>query len=1068
VAPAISRPNSTATRQATVLALLAVLTLITAIGAALAPVVADDPVVRWPQAGQPPRSTVLPLVPYRPLRLEAQVPCTALSALNQRPGGGDALRTLPVTAGKQGRVSQGLVVSVHSGVVQVSASGRTLLQELLPADPCTYRVLADAGGVRVLRDGPGAGVPQEPGAGVPQEPGAGVPQEPGAGVPQEAVKRTRASVPVPQVNELVTDLEGQPAAARLAVTLHPDSRYESTPTALKTVLLVICATTLLVLLGLAWRWWGGDKLPVRRPRLRAADAVLVVVSVAWMLLAPTNFDDSWYELMARGANASGSVGNAIYMFNVAENPFVASQYVLQAWGALGGWGLAWMRLVPLIYGLVTWLLLRLLLATFDLETPRAAWALLVAYLLWWLPYGMTLRPEPLIVLLAAATLLLSELARRRHSVGVLAAAATTAALAMSVSPSGLVAVAPLVLALPWLWVWWRARPAVARLAAVLLGVATATSLVLVGGADATLGDVLEATAVHKWYYQAFPWYREFVHYQTILSFQDSSQWARRAPVVLTIAVLLTVAIASIAAARRAATGAITNGDDPVRRLLVSGAAWSALALALLAPTPTKFVNHFGAAAAAPTVLLAAALLCTPLRLTRQPRRADIVTAVAATALLVGAVSWSFAGPNIWRPYSDRGQPFGNHLTLAQDRVDLESVRPKLGPVQLANPLLWVAVAVAASCAMWWWRRHGQNRGMAPDRAVLVVGSTAIVMMTLVVFAWAPLRQYPGWSVALSALRSTHGKPCALADYAQIAVDTPAQPVPAGTSIATGSFAAAAQQPAPVPPAAPDTVIWHNAIGYDTDRDPDAGALTRPAGWLVTPWFTLPAALPSREGSTLLLPVLGAAAGQQLTLEYTGPEPKMTGTVTLQVDRDVPRTEWDELPVALDRLGKTRPSSVRLVVWTQTAGADRWLAVGQPRLAQWRPLSTLTAGRPVYVDQLTAALLPCLDQVGVEHGVARAPDVLVLSDEGFGRGFLDLGFEEWRGGTQVPVGRSATTVRIPSRLVPSGPPTLPWGRVERVIYDHPVGLVDVRSGQLQRPGWTRMPTLAAQNYHGDRE
>jgi arabinosyltransferase B/arabinosyltransferase C len=1036
-----------------VLALLAALTLIAAIGALLAPVVADDPVVRWPQAGQQPRSTVLPLVPYRPLRLDARVPCAALSALNQRPEGGDALRTLPVTAGKAGRVSQGLVVAVHGGVVQISASGRTLVRELLPAYGCSYRVLADAGGVRVLRS-PDAGVPPEP----------DVPHEDG-------VELGGASVPIPQVNELVTDVAGQDAAAGLAVTLHPDSRYESTPTALKIVLLGICAAALLALLGLAWRWWGGDKLPVRRLRLRAADAVLVVVSVAWVLLAPTNFDDSWYELMARGADLSGSVSNAIYMFNVTENPFVVSQYVLQAWGALGqssggGWGLAWMRLVPLIYGLVTWLLLRLLLATFDLETPRAAWALLVAFLLWWLPYGMTLRPEPLIVLLAAATLLLSELARRRHSVGVLAAAATTATLALSVSPSGLVAVAPLVLALPWLGVWWRARPAVARVAAVLLGMAAGTSLVLVGCADATLGDVLEATAVHNWYYQAFPWYQEFVHYQTILSFQDSSQWARRAPVVLTIAVLLVVAMAAV---RRLATGAADHGDDPVRRLLISSAACSALALALLAPTPTKFVNHFGAAAAAPTVLLTAALLRAPLRLPLRPGRADVITAAATTALLVGAVSWSFAGPNIWRPYSDRGQPFGNHLTLAQDRPDLVSVRPRLGPVQLANPLLWVAVAATAFYLMWWWRRRGADRGPAPDRAVLVVGSTAMVVMAIVVFAWAPLRQYPGWSVALSAVRSAEGQPCALSDYAQIAVDTPAQPVPVGTAMTTGSFAAAAQLPAPVPPAVDGTLIWHNAIGYDTGRDLDAGALTRSAGWLVTPWFTLPPTTSSGGGSTLLLPVLGAAAGQRMTLQYAtaaGPDPAVAGRIALQLDRAVPRTEWNELPVALDRLGKTRPSSVRLVLWTQTAGVDSWLAVGQPRLAGWRPLSTFTAGRPVYVDQLTAALLPCLDQVGVEHGIARAPQVLVLSDEGFGRGFLDLGFEVWRGGTQVPVSRSSTTVRIPSRLVPSGAPTLPWGRVERVIYDHPVGLVDVHAGQLQRAGWTRQPTLAAKNYHGE--
>jgi hypothetical protein len=158
--------------------------------------------------------------------------------------------------------------------------------------------------------------------------------------------------------------------------------------------------------------------------------------------------------------------------------------------------------------------------------------------------------------------------------------------------------------------------------------------------------------------------------------------------------------------------------------------------------------------------------------------------------------------------------------------------------------------------------------------------------------------------------------------------------------------------------------------------------------------------------------------------------------------------------------------VRLVIHERVSSADNRLAVGQPRLAGWRPLTALTAGRPVYVDQLTATLLPCLDQVGVKHGIARAPEFLVLSDEGFGRGFLDLGFELSRGGTQVPVGRSATTVRIPTRLVPSGAPSLPWGRVERVIYDHPVDLVDLHVDQLRRVGWTRLPTLAAKSYHGD--
>ncbi|HET9254255.1 MAG TPA: arabinosyltransferase domain-containing protein [Pseudonocardiaceae bacterium] len=1038
-----------------VLAALAVLTLLAAVGVLLAPVTAQDPVVSWPRAGELPRSTVVPLVPYRPLSLDARVPCATLAALDQRAGGGEVLRTLPGTAGQTGMLSQGLVVAVRGGVVRVSASGRSLLAEPLPAGGCVYRVMAAADGVRVLRDG-----------------------------------LTRADVPVrvPRVSELSTDLDGLGAAAGLAVRLHTDARYESSPTAPKTGLLVICAGALLVMLVLAWRWWGGQAVAMRRFRFRVTDAVLLAVSGIWVVLAPTNFDDSWYLLMARDAHASGSIGNAIYMFNVTESPFVASQYVLAFWGALGGWGLAWMRLIPLIYGLITWLLLRLLVtgAGPELDTPGGAWALLVAHLLWWLPYGMTLRPEPLIVLLAAAVMLLAERARRRQSAAALAGAVTAAALALTVSPSGLVALAPLVLAAPWCWSWMRAAPAATRWAATLvLAAAAIASVILVGCADATLGDVLEATAVHQWYYQAFPWYQEYIHYRTILSFQDSSQWARRAPVILTIAVLALVALSRIRLRKQPA--------DAAGRLLVSGAACSALALALLAPTPTKFVNHFGAAAAAPTVLLAVALLRSPL-----PRLAgwrwagqnggsriadsaggsqiadsvDGALSVIAAALLVGAVSWSFAGPNIWRPYSDRGQPFGDHSTLARDHVDLVGVRPKLGPVPLASPLLWAGLALAAACAVWWWRRHGREIGFGPERAVLVTGSSAIVVMTLMVFGWAPLRQYPGWTVALSALRGVQGQDCALSGYAQILLNTPDQLVPANPATGYGAFAAA-DQLLPRPPAAPGTLVWSDGgtldVGSRDVRDvpasPDTASLTKPPGLLVTPWFTLPA----QGGSALLVPVLGLREGQGVALEYatgTGEGPGGLGSVALRMDRTTPDTEWQQAAIPLTRLGTHRPQRVRLVIHKRISGADTRLAVGQPQLASWQPLSALTGTAPVYVDQLTAALLPCLHEVSVRHGIAAAPEVLVLSDEGFGRGFLDLAFEVRRGGVLVPAGQSATTVRVPTRLMPDGAPWLPWGRVERVIYDHPVGLVELRVDQVRRAGWTRLPTLAAKNYHGE--
>lgn len=48
------------------IAALALLTGVLGIFAVLAPVIADDPVVSWPRAGQQPTSTVTPLSPYRP------------------------------------------------------------------------------------------------------------------------------------------------------------------------------------------------------------------------------------------------------------------------------------------------------------------------------------------------------------------------------------------------------------------------------------------------------------------------------------------------------------------------------------------------------------------------------------------------------------------------------------------------------------------------------------------------------------------------------------------------------------------------------------------------------------------------------------------------------------------------------------------------------------------------------------------------------------------------------------------------------------------------------------------
>ncbi len=997
------------------IAALALVTGVLGILVTLAPVDVDDPVVSWPRAGQAatstvpistvPTSTVLPLSPYRPLQLTATVPCATLRALDARPAGAEALRTLPADVGAS--PGQGLVVAATRGVVTVTASGAEVLRQPLPAGDCTYRVVADAGGVRVSRDGVAAGA--------------------------------RAELLVPQVAELVTDAVTDTRG--LSVQLHTDARYQSRPTLLKTALLVAHGLALAALLVLAWRWWRGAGPGLVRPRPSWADAVVVATSLAWVVLGPLNIDDSWYLLMARNAMESGYIGNVIYQFNVTENPFVASQYVMQAWGALApNWSLAWMRLLPLAFGLGTYALLRVLVATLlgrvAQRRTTATWAVAAAHLLWWLPYGMTLRPEPLIALGTAATFVLAELARRRRSVGVLATATALAALTVTASPSGLVGAAPLVLCLPWLWQWWRAGDILSRVAAVLLVGASASIVVPVAFADATLGDMLESVAVHRWYYQQNAWYVEYLHYANLLAGDDRGAWGKRLPVLLTLAVLLAVALA---AGRRAGTA------GPCGRLLSAAAVVTAAGLVAIALTPTKWVNHFGAIAAPATVLLAAALIRTPL-----PRRSDATVLAIGTGGLALAASMAFAGPNLWRPFSDWGQPFGQHLLVETPYVQ-SLLAPSLGPLALRNPLLWLAVAAVG----WWWlRRRGRS---GPDRAVLVTATGLGVALMLLVFTLAPLRQYPGTSVALMNLRALTGAPCGLADA--VAVLTAVEPglgPPAGAGVLAGDMQAT---PLPASIGAPAGAVWHDDVTGGTGT-----------GTVETPWYPLPRF--TLADSWITVPVRGTLTEEQRIAVQVATgrldAPKQVRTVELPAVGT--RPDWTRLALALADAGLADadlhgPSAVRVLAEDRAAGAESWLALGQPRLAAPRGIAEVIAGRPVFADQVSAGLWPCQDQIAVRDGLVQPPALRLRAGDGLEGSITRNSVFADNGGTLLQVDRAAEAVELPSRLTPPGAPTLGWGHVDELRYAHPTGLVDLHVTTARRAGWTRLPTLSGQRYTG---
>ena len=60
-----------------------------------------------------------------------------------------------------------------------------------------------------------------------------------------------------------------------------------------------------------------------------------------------------------------------------------------------------------------------------------------------------------------------------------------------------------------------------------------------------------------------------------------------------------------------------------------------------------------------------------------------------------------------------------------------------------------------------------------------------------------------------------------------------------------------------------------------------------------------------------------------------------------------------------------------------------------------------------------------------------------------------------------MGHRAPVLRGPRRRGAA----LPWGTVERIVYDHPTDGYDLRVDQVSRGGLERFATLASEEYSG---
>ncbi|NEK57984.1 hypothetical protein GCU56_08880 [Geodermatophilus sabuli] len=1012
--------------------LLALVAIVGAVALPLAPVQMSMPTVSWPQDPARPTSTMLELTNQQPLDLAVSFSCAAVAAAGDTP---DGVLLATLVPGQEVAVQEGLVAGVRDGRLAVVVRGQTLLEEPVPAGPCTYRLAGDSSGLRAERDG----------------------------VPLGTLTADAGQTVLPDVDVLATSVDRLPSDDDLRVELGVDNQFNTTPSAVKELL---TAVVLLAALGALVALWRADRRTgrrtpgpddpeerrPRRPLHLVVDAVVVATLLLWLFLAPPTDDDGYYAAMARNAPDEGFVGNYYQLLNQSFTPFTWFYRLLGWWDAAVGSSPVLLRLPALAVGLVSWLLLRRFLAqpgvvpaaVLDRRHGQLAATVLGAatFLAWWLPYGMGVRPEAVVGVLALVALHAVVAAVRRQRLLPVAVAFGAAGLAATCHPTGLVALAPLLAGLPWL------VPLV-RAARSPLDALTRTALVLAPGAlaaaaafaDGTLNDFLRGQEIFLSVQEQDSWDDEWMRYSFLLNQIPMGNYAKRTAVLLALVALVWFLVAGVAIRSRGVRLPVP---------LVLPAASLALALLLLWFTPSKWTHHFGALSGLGPAFLAAFLVAVPWLVGqatggRRPSRAVPVLALGSAVVVFALV---FRGPNSW-PYSwlpGMPHPF---------------VAPFFSVVSFGSPLLWLAVVGASVGAVALLRRRTGRSG-SPSWAGAVPLAVLVFLLTSVLhlvgsFSLAAARTVDSWSPWADALTDPLAEECGAAgamEVLDVGAARPIDPEQDGPDPAEG--AAFVRDGGWFPVSPPPGGSGQGAAAHVW------GSLSQPGtedatGATQTAWFPVPDTGP--DAGLAVLAAGQLAEGNELRAEYgvregDGP-PEVVGTQDLADTLDSPAWRTFVLdPAGADASGA---DLVRLVAEDRSGGPGGWLAFTGPSVVPAVTLADLVPDdAPVATAWQIAFSFPCLRQPVVRHGITEPSEYGVVWRGGpVGNGLEDNTWQDLRGGLFAPVRRTSSVTELPASF-PSQPGVADI-QVFRFGVPYPVGAYDLAPARVQQPGWAGPPS-----------
>ena len=928
--PAAHRAKTT--RRLTAVSLVAgVLTILCSGLMLLAPVSVNSPTVQWPLEATSPKSTMLPLSAYKPMDFDLEFGCDAVRAAQA--SGGAVFATMPPGVPAAGE--RGLVVRAADGRVSVRGMGVTLLDEPVRAGGCRYQVAGDTSGVRVLRDGAEVG-------------------------------RGPAGV-LPDFHVLATTIGDLPSAD-LSLRVRVDDQFNTSPAPAKYVLmvvLVLSAVTGIVCLVLLDRRINRPEVP-RRPkrfRLRLVDVVVPAAMALWVFLAPMSDDDGYYSAMAKNVQFEGYVGMYYQIHNQNFTPFAWFYYFLAKWQEAFGVAPVVLRIPALLFGLVTWFAVRRLTAGANVLPEswreRGPWVdrgvrtvLAIVFLTWWLPLDMGVRPEGVVTMCGALTLLAVAVGVERQRLVPFGAAVGIAAIGFFAHPTGFTVLGPLLAGLPLMWKVLRAQAENGRVVAarVLAVLSPAGFAALIALADGSLREFQLAQQVFLRIQAQESWYTEWVRYMFLFNSNDPmGNYAKRAPVMVCIVALIWfVVLMTAARARRI----------PVPpRLALAG--WATMfAFLLLWFTPSKWTHHFGSPTGLGVTFLTLFLVGSiPLfrQLTRdRPLPWGLVIGLAGSTVAI--VALAAHGVNKW-PYSWLlGMPHAN-------------VKPYVSVIKLDNPFLWaLGLVVVALLVRWWAKRRAP--GWRPYAAVLAVPVVVLVFFTATTgylvggFAVATWRTLDTWSPWAASVQDPLAEDCVAADGIEVLDLRNARPLqPAAGQPATDQTVFPTgrgwYEPAP-PPVAAD-----RAWGSRVQRGPGQ-TLEQNTGTLRTPWFELGEAIPER--GALATQVSGRLmGGNTLRVEFGDRGGRVLGQRELQDGGDT--VVWRNLVLAEDGQVPAGATSVRLTATDATADQGGWMAVTAPSVQRPVPLKDyLPRDAAVAVAWQFAFLFPCQRQPVLRDGI----------------------------------------------------------------------------------------------------